>query len=181
MAITTWSAWSPDWLLNSKVDFDGINKVIYVHPEVTELDIRSEVYSAWIDWVVLRDNIKFLPAIRYTGYDPIGGSSFTGDIYFLINGWKLAIDLAKVRVTGALFSDNYATPYYTPDLVAQYAVSVSALVNTVTLPAAAADVWSHPQRTITTSIPTTAETAEAVWAHSFTRKLLTIAKFIGLK
>jgi hypothetical protein len=168
--MTIWAAWAPDWLLNSKVDFDGINKIIYVHPEITSLDIRSEVYSAWIDWVVLRDHAKYLPAIRYTGYDPIGGGAFTGDSYFLINGWKLSVDLAKVRVTGVLFSDNYDTAYYTPGLVAQYPATVAALVNTVTV--------SVPSSVVT---PTAIENAEAVWSHIFVNKLLTVAKFLGLK
>jgi len=206
MAALIWGAWSPDWALYNKVDFDGINKIIYVHPEVTQLDIRAEVYSAWIDWVVLRDNSKFLPAMRYSGYDPIGGSNYTGDIYFLINGWKISIDLAKVRVTGVLYSDDYATPYYTTSMVPQYAVAVAALVNTVTLPAAPAEVWAYAERTLTSTPsngvtpteiwehntrtlttpeppvpPTAEENADAVWAHSFAKKILTVAKFLGLK
>lgn len=170
MAALLWGAWAPDWSLGNKVDFDGINKTIFVHPEVTTLDIRSEVYSAWIDWVVLRDNSKFLPAIRYTGFDPIGGGQYTGDSYFLINGWKLSVDLAKVRVTGVLFSDDYDTAYYTPTMVAQYPATVASLVNTVTI--------NVPSQTV---VPTALENADAVWAHSFTSRLLTVAKFLGLK
>lgn len=171
MAALVWGAWSPDWALGNKIDFDGINKVIYVHPDVTTLDIRADVYSGWIDWLALRDNTKFAPALRYTGLDPIGGGQFTGDVYFLTNGWKLSVDLAKVRVSGVLYSDNYATAYYTPDLVAQYPATVAALVNTVTI----TTVNPNPEP------PTAPEVAEAVWAHSFTAKLLTIAKFLGLK
>lgn len=183
-----WGAWSPDWALNNKIDFDGASKIIYVHPEVTTLDIRTDVYSGWIDWVVLRDNSKFLPAIRYTGYDPIGGGTFTGDTYFLINGWKLSVDLAKVRITGVLFSDDYATAYYTPALVAQYPATVAALVNSVSVPAAvsASDVrveMDSNSTKLTTiadnTVPST--TAAAVWSHTFVSKLLTIAKFLGLK
>lgn len=171
MAALIWGAWSPDWTLGNKVDFDGINKIIYVHPEVTSLDIRSEVYSAWIDWVILRDNTKFLPALRYTGFDPIGGGQYTGDSYFLTNGWKLSVDLSKVRITGVLFSDNYPTAYYTPNLVAQYPATVSSLVNTVVIPTV------NPLPTP----PTAAENAQAVWGHSFVSKLLTVTKFLGLK
>lgn len=183
MAALIWGAWSPDWSLNNKVDFDGINKIIYVHPEVTSLDIRSDIYSAWIDWVVLRDNAKFLPAIRYTGYDPIGGGSYTGDTYFLINGWKLSVDLAKVRVTGVLFSDNYDTAYYTPSLAAQYPATVSALVNTVSVAATLtpAELWTYENRTLSTPVPTANQIADATWGHSFVSKLLTVAKFLGLK
>ena len=171
MAALVWGAWSPDWALGNKLDFDGASKIIYVHPEVTTLDIRQDVYSGWVDWVLLRDNAKFLPAIRYTGYDPIGGGAYTGDTYFLTNGWKLSVDLAKVRVTGVLYSDNYDTAYYTPTLAAQYPATVSALVNTVTI----VTVNPNPEP------PTAVEVANAVWVHSFTSKLLTIAKYLGLK
>lgn len=187
MSIAVWSAWSPDWSLGSKVDFDGASKIIYVHPEVTELSIRFDVYSAWIKWVVLRDNSKYLPAMRYTGFDPIGGGQYTGDSYFLTNGWKLSVDLAKVRVTGVLFSDDYDTAYYTPSLVSQYPATVSSLVNTVVITntsntgTSPADMWAYNNRTLSTPVPTVIETAEAVWSHSFTAKLLTIAKFLGLK
>ena len=188
MAATLWANWSEDWTLGSKVDFDGINKIIYVHPEVTTLDIRTEVYSAWIDWVVLRDNSKFLPALRYTGFDPIGSGNYTGDSYFLTNGWKLSVDLAKVRISGVLYSDNYDTAYYTPELVAQYPATVSSLVNTtisyqnITTAADPADIWSHSTRTLTQAASVDNDAvAEAVWAHGFVSKLLTVAKFLGIK
>lgn len=182
MSSLIWGAWSDDWALNSKVEFDGISKVIYVHPEVTTLDIRLDVYSRWVDWVVLRDNMKFLPCIRYTGYDPIGGGAYTGDSYFLTNGWKLSVDLSKVRVTGVLFSDNYDTAFYTPNMVAQYPATVAALVNTVQLGGtSASEIWTHPTRTLDTPVPTAAQNADAVWAHTFANKLLTVAKFLGLK
>lgn len=187
MAALLWGSWAPDWLLGNKVSFDGANRIIYVHPEVTSLDIRADLYSGWVDWVVLRDNTKFLPAIRSTGYDPIGAGVFTGDTYFLINGWKLSIDLSKVRVTGVLFSDNYDTAYYTPELSAQYPATVSSLVSSsisyqnIVTAANPADIWSHSTRTLSTATPTAVENADAVWAHSFVNKLLTIAKFLGLK
>jgi len=133
-----WAAWSPDWLLYDKVTFDGITRIIYVHPEVTSLDIRADVYTSWIDWISLYDNSKFLPAIRTTGLDPIGGGVYTGDVYFLINGWKLSINLQQVRVTGVLYSDDYPTAYYTQDLVPQYPATVAALVNTVSIGGAGA-------------------------------------------
>ena len=131
--MTIWAAWQPIWLLYDKVSFDGINKIIYVHPEVTALDIRADVYSSWIDWHALYQNSEFLLALRYTGLDPIGGGVFTGDTYFLINGWKLSIDLQKVKVTGVLFSDDYDTAYYTPTMVPQYPATVSSLVTTVSV------------------------------------------------
>jgi hypothetical protein len=148
--MTIWAAWQPTWLLYDKVSFDGTNKIIYVHPEVTTLDIRVDVYSSWIDWHSQYQNSEFLLALRYTGLDPIGVGVFTGDSYFLMNGWKLSIDLRKVRVTGVLFSDDYDTAYYTPALVPQYPATVSSLVTTVSTAAA--------------GVGTVAQVADAVWS-----------------
>ena len=149
-----WAAWSQDWILNDKVSFDGSARIIYVHSEVTSLDIRIDVYSAWVSWIALRDNTKFLPATRYTGYDQIGPGIYTGDTYFLINGWKLAVDLRKVKVTGVLFSDDYDTAYYTPDLVPQYPATVSSLVTTVSTAGSVAgstpsEIWAYSNRSLT--------------------------------
>ena len=172
--MSIWAAWSPDWALYDKVDFDGINKIIYVHPEVTTLDIRGDVYTSWVDWVSLRDNLKFLPAIRTTGLDSIGGGVYTGDVYFLINGWKLSVDLQKVKVTGVLYSDDYDTPFYTTNMVAQYPVTVSSLVNTVSTTGSsitAADIWNF----LLSDASIAGSTGEKL------KQVLTTSNFIALK
>jgi len=185
MAALIWGAWSSDWELRSRVEFNGESKTITVHPGVTSLDIRADVYSAWVDWLVLRDNTKYQPAIRYAGYDPIGGGQFTGDTYFLTSGWKLLVNVSQVRITGVLFSDDYDTAYYTPALEAQYPATVSSLVNTVTIvgteAVTALDLWNYNNRSLSVAPPTAEQIADAAWAHSFANKLLTVAKFLGLK
>lgn len=188
--MTVWAAWSPDWSLFDKVDFDGINKIIYVHPEVTELDIRRDIYTSWVDWVNLRDNAKFLPAIRTTGLDPVGGGVYTGDVYFLINGWRLSINLQQVKVTGVLYSDDFDTAYYTPTMAAQYPVSVAALVNTVSTGSGSSSGSSGPTaaqiraeidansvklnsiKNTVEALPSSTQISNAVWA-SVTRTLTT--------
>jgi hypothetical protein len=131
-----WEFWAPYDPINGyyggqKCTFDGLNKIIYVNPDVTELSIRDDVYSNWKEWVQVRDNSKFAPAIRTTGGDPVGSGQFTGDVYFLINGWKLYVDLTKVSITGVLYSDNYNTAYYSLIGVPQFPVKVSSLVSVV--------------------------------------------------
>lgn len=121
-----WSYWG----LYQKVTFDGVNKLITVNAGVTSLNLRSELYSAWINWLAIEQNTGFLYAMRYSGLDVIPGG-FTGDIYFLINGWRLIIDLTKVAVNGVLYSEDYPTAYYDVNLTPQYPATVSALVNTV--------------------------------------------------
>lgn len=119
------------WQLYHKCVFDGVNKLIFVTPGVTDLDIKTDVYSDWKEWFRIYDYAKYSPAIRTIGGDPLGGGVFAGDLYFLINGWRLVIDFSKTKVTGALFSDDYDSPFVTPDLVIQYPATVSNLVQTV--------------------------------------------------
>jgi hypothetical protein len=205
-----WAAWSEDWALYDKVSFDGVNKIVYVHPEVTSFDIRADLYTSWIDWIVLQDNLKYDPMMRTTGLDPIGPGVFTGDVYFLINSWKLSINLQKVKVTGVLYSDDYDTAYYTENLISQYPVTVSALVNTVTSAGGGSGPTSSQIRQEidnnsvklaqikllieSLDIPTVQETATAVWSEpvanlmdkatvgGWIRKMmLTVPKYIGLK
>lgn len=116
---------------NPKVTFDGENRLIIVNFEEINIAIKEDIYSAWKEWAILRDNIKYPIAIRSVGGDPIGGSAQTGDTYFLINNWKLIVDLTKVRIIGVLFSDDYETAYYDKYLNKQYPVQVSSLVNTI--------------------------------------------------
>lgn len=152
------AAFAADWQLYHKVTFDGIAKQIIVNEGVTALDIRADVYSAWIEWQAMtgRGNTRFFRAMRYTGLDIIPGG-FSGDSYFLINGWKLLVDITKVKVTGVLFSDDYDTPYYQPDLTAVYPATVAALVNTVSnsVNVVTGDISSI-------SVPTSSQNAAAV-------------------
>jgi len=184
MAITLWNAYGDHWSANDKVDFDGPNRYIIVHPEVTSLDIRSEVYPAWVDWISRSpDNQMWLPALKYTGFDPIPGGE-TGGIFFTYNGWKVIIDFNKVAISGVLYSEDFPTAYWSNTLQPLYPATVSALVNTITNyqnvvtgTALSADevrtaVWSAP----TSSMSTSGSIGEFI-----TKKLLTLAKFIGLK
>jgi hypothetical protein len=157
----------------AKVTFDGDTKIISVLPTAATLDLRTDLYSAWVDWVVLGDNLKYLPAMRVTGLDPMGGGKFTGDIYFLMNGWKLTIDFTLTRVNGVLLSDDFDTPYYTSALVPQYAANVSNLVNTT--PSAGSlftvnDIWDF---LLTNATPGT--------AGDKLRQALTTGNFLALK
>lgn len=209
MVATVFGAWSADWELRDKVDFNGEQRIIYVHPEVTTLDIRADVYTSWVDWLVLRDNMKFPPAVRSTGYDPIGGGVYTGDVYFLINGWKLSVDLQRVRVTGVLYSDDYPTAYYTEAIVPQYPATVAALVNTVTVSGSTGPTVTEIRQEMDNNsvklsqikaliesleVPTASENSSAVWNQPIsiltdkttiggyiTKVVLSIPKFLGLK
>jgi hypothetical protein len=102
-----WEAYDPanGYFGGHKVTFDGINKRIIVNEGVTEVDIKEDVYSDWKEWVQVRDNAKYEPALRTTGGDPAGSGQFTGDFYFLINDWQIEVS-ALVKFTGIIYSDN---------------------------------------------------------------------------
>ena len=123
-----------EWELQEKVDFDGINKLIIVYPHVTALDIREDVWSAWVRWHDMQDRgyDRFLLAMDRSGLETIPGGQ-TGDYYFLKNGWKLLVNLSKVAISGVMYSRDYSSPYFTPEEVIQFPAQVSSVVNAVTL------------------------------------------------
>lgn len=158
-----------------KCAFDGVNRLIIVSDSTTQLDIKQDVYSDWKEWVLTLDNTKFPAAIRTTGGDPISGTSqFTGDIYFLINGWRLMYDPRQTAVTGVLYSDDYDTAYYLkPTLEPLYPARVSSIVNTFQLNSStsaavsAQQVWEYANRTLTaTNSPSASEIRQEIDANS---------------
>ena len=142
------------WVLNHKVTFDGAAKLIYINDATTNLDMKIDLYSDWKEWVTTRDNSKYLPAIRTVGGDATISGQFAGDMYFMINGWRLVVDLTKVKITGVLFSDDYDTPWLDETTMNPvFPAQVSSLVNTV---APSLDGLN---------IPTATQTAQEVWEY----------------
>ena len=101
-----------EWELNHKITVDYINKHLVVAARVVDLDIKTDVYSDYKEWFKLRNNSGYgTKAIRTIGGDPTVSGEFAGDIYFLKNGWRLVYNPRKVKIVGALFSDDYDTAY----------------------------------------------------------------------
>ncbi len=176
--VITQLMWEEDWLLYHKVTFDGINRLIIINSGEDEISVRDDIYSSWKEWVKLRDNAKYLPAIRSTGGDPVGGGQFTGDIYFLINNWRILVSDATT-ITGTVYSDNFPSPFIAAEGANVVTNSVSNLVQnlgfTGTINAdnqlIAEAVWSYLMSDATTAGSTGERLA----------KLLTVAKYLGLK
>ena len=147
-----WAAFGDEWALAEKVSFNGTTKRITVNAGVTALDIREDVYSAWVRWVELDDNARFRLAMRVSGFDPIPGG-FTGATYFMTNGWKLEYDPNTVAIAGVLYSDDYATPYWSAANQPIYPATVSSLVNSAVV----------TQNVVTGTALTQEQTAQAVW------------------
>lgn len=174
MAALLWGAWGEQWALGEKVSFDGTAKTITVHEGVTALNIRADVYSAWVRWTEREPWAT--QAMRFSGADPIPGGE-TGVTFFLSNGWKLIYDPNVVAVSGVLYSEDYATPFWNAAGDPVYPATVSALVNSavsyqnvvtgtaLTAEETAAAVWQAASRTLTESMdPNAAQIAAAVLA-----------------
>jgi hypothetical protein len=62
--------------------FDGPNKLVVLTSGTTEFDVQ-DLYSRWVDWVVVSDNSKYLPAMRAVGGDPISDTKNLGATFFM--------------------------------------------------------------------------------------------------
>lgn len=158
VTVASWDLWT----LYHKVTFDGVNKLILVNPDVTTLDIKTDIYSDWKEWAqAIPDNAVWEAALRAVGGDPTVSGEFAGDIYFLTNGWKLYLDLTKVKVTGVLFSDDYESAYYDYSGTIQYPILVSSIV-TGSAQIANSDSISSSLNTIDQTTSSTKTTVESI-------------------
>jgi len=192
-----WGYFASEWGSNEVVSFNGETKTISVNSGVTSLDIRKDVYSAWVRWVSRDFNARYISAMRFSGMDAIPGGE-TGGVFFLRNGWKLLYDPSVVAVDGVLYSDNYDTAYYTYYGLPVYPAKASALVvasanqiteqylndalisiagTQYTLQQITDAVWTRAQRELTAA--TTSSLTEA--QNKQLMNALTTSKFIALK
>jgi hypothetical protein len=169
------------WDLQSKITIDYGLRHIIVDSNVTTLDIKEDVYGEIKRIFSLRDNKKYLFPIRTIGGDPTSDVEFAGDMYFMINNYRLVYDPTKVKVSGIIYSDDFDTPWLdSKTLDPVYPVTVSNLAL-----ARQADLSDL-------NIPTATENADAVWDKTTDDalintygarmlKLITVAKYLGLK
>ena len=113
--------------------FDGPNKLIILTAGTVAVEV-DEMYSRWCDWLVLSDNIKYLPAIRFVGGDAISATKNLGITFFLINGWRVRPDEANhtLRVNGNLYTDPSGFSPFVPTVGAfnvTIELTVSSLVD----------------------------------------------------
>ena len=107
-----WSVYNPASELygDSKVTFDGPNKLILVNYGETELDFREDVYSNWKEWIKdpTLQNAQYEPAISVIGGDPLPGDRALGTTFFLTNGWRMRTWEGdhELTVTGNVFTEE---------------------------------------------------------------------------
>lgn len=112
------------WNLFHNVTFDGPNKLILINEEVTAIDVKEDIYSAWKEWVNLlglvehKDNPAYLEAISAIGGEPTPTGQI-GSTLFLENDWKIKPSPGSYRliVSGNLFASDGSDPYVDADVI----------------------------------------------------------------
>lgn len=190
------------WQLYNKITVDYDNRRIYVNEGVEEFNIKIDLYSdlkeQWLNLEAPEYKYRnFIFPIRVIGGDATTEGRFAGDIYFTRYGWTVVVDPRVVKISGALYSDDFDTPYRFLNADGSfskiYSNEVSNLVQSIapdqatleSIAAAAAD-------NIASNLPTDVEISDAVWNKLLAdlivadstgerlKKLLTVNKFLGL-
>lgn len=91
------------------ITFDAANKRIILDSAYVT---ATELYSAWKEWAHTGDNLKYLPAFRTLGGDPLGGGRYVSPYFFLMNGWKIRPQEAShtLVIDGNITSDDGLDP-----------------------------------------------------------------------
>jgi hypothetical protein len=78
----------------------------------------SDVYSQWKRWVATNDNLKYLPAFRSVGGDPLSADTSVPVYLFLMNGWKIRPMEANhtLHITGGQISCDDGSDPVVPTL-----------------------------------------------------------------
>jgi len=95
----------------SKVTFDGSAKIITINSGVTSIDVKTDLYLEWKQWVLEGDNSKWLAAFRSFGGDPTTLNQNAPSYFFLTNNWIVKIENLNVAIQDNLYSDDYDIPY----------------------------------------------------------------------
>lgn len=106
--------------MSHKFTFDGPNKRIYGKDSAVIDGIFSfsiyELYSDWKRWLQEdSENLKYLPAFRTIGGDPIGGGAYVGFYLFMRNdlGWRGVppnINNTTIMIEGSFFGESPNLP-----------------------------------------------------------------------
>jgi hypothetical protein len=92
----------------------------------------TEIYSRWVDWAALSDNLKYGMVIRQVGGDDLGGGLSIPPYYFLQGDWRVRPMEANgtTRITGNLFVEGGGDPVVQTlgnyNMLVQYVIPVQA-------------------------------------------------------
>lgn len=95
-----------------KVTFSGSTKQIIVKPNVTEIDVKIDLYSDWKEWVLEDSNARYLEAFRTFGGDPTISGQYAPSYFFLTNGWRIVVGNDEDVSFGVnLYTEEGDTPF----------------------------------------------------------------------
>jgi len=130
--ISTYYGFWDYWELYHKVTFDGPNRLILINDGEHFLDEQTDIYSDWKDWVLLEDNLKYLPAIETVGGEPTIQGQRLDATYFLINGWKLKpfSGTYDLDIVGNIFEVDGGSIKISADVITDVPNNITINVNT---------------------------------------------------
>lgn len=110
--------------------FEGENKLIILSSGTTSFDV-IDMYSKWKEWMLLIDNLKFLPAFTTTGGDLITGSIYVGSYFFLENNWKIRPYEAdhNLTINGNIFTRDSSNAFVST--LGDYTVTINILASSL--------------------------------------------------
>lgn len=73
------------------ITIDGETLVITLESGITDVAVGEDLYSEWKKWALLADNLKYEPAFRPDGGNPLSSVINQGSYFFLNNteGWRI--------------------------------------------------------------------------------------------
>lgn len=159
----------------------------YVSPGVYSLNVED--FRLWLkDIEDSEEGMGFPDTHRRNAPVTLSGTSYA-QTFEIINGYTVVFENGSYRVRVIGGNHNIA------DVMNANSVSIE-IGNSAGLIAVdtggggtaptegqiAAAVWTYVNRALTDGLPPSSEqVASAVWTHAFASKLLTVAKFLGLK
>jgi len=165
-----WSIYDPDTdrYGDQKVAFDPLAKIIYVNEDVTELDVKADLYSAWKEWIKGSPAAVIPagqpPAFSAIGGDPISETQNLGTTYFLENDWRIQPFPKKTSYTLTINGNLYTREGDSPFLFAEGAsvsLTRSNIVDLIRVEAVAVSLTEQDIANIATATATL--TADQVW------------------
>ena len=153
-------------------NFEGENRRIYINANEEDyvngvLTFKAiDIYSAWKNWCVYGDGLKYPRAFRAIGNDQIGSGVHVGSYFFMQDGWKgipPKKDNVVMVLVGNLYPETVGTqvldplPEYTTTLIMQNS-SLTQVVNV-----SSASSLKDDERAKLMNLPSKEETANAVW------------------
>lgn len=187
------------------ITFDPTSKRIIL--DVTSIS-ATEIYSRWLDWATLDDNVKYGLVFRQVGSDDLGSGLSIPPYFFLQNGWRVRPmeSTHTLVITGNLFVEEGGTPVVPTlgsfNVMVQFTVPVQAQTVSVggigTVTEVRDAIWQATASNYTTVGSTGSKLNSAgssgdPWSadlssytpgtagHYLYNKVLSLAKFIGLK